>query len=443
MSKTLKAGASQIDIGPTDSQFLFGYPHVERYSTGIHDHLWSSALYLSDGHEQVLFIANDIIFVGKQTAAQARQEISARTGIQPENIMVTATHTHSGPNTVDYISNQADPNVPKADQRYVTFMKDCIVQAGIQAFEDAQPAKIGLILADDTGVGTNRRDPKGPADHQVPVLLVKNAETNANIACMLICSMHPTVLHEDSTLVSGDFPGMARIYLQEKVLGKDCPVLHHTGPSGNQSPRHVTQANTFDEAERLGKILGKAIEQAINGIQLHDTLKVSATSAEISDLPRKAFLSVQQAETNLKNAVARLEQLRHDYAPKQDIRTAECDWFGAEEVLTLAKAAQDNSLQKAYAKCLPAEIQVIRIGPWNFVGWPGECFIEYALQVKNTLSETFVISLANGEMQGYIVTQEAAEEGGYEASNALFSYQAGELFVDKTLQLMKERDRVS
>ena len=68
--------------------------------------------------------------------------------------------------------------------------------------------------------------------------------------------MHPTVLHEDSTLVSGDFPAMTRQYLQEHVLGADCPVLYHTGPSGNQSPRHVTRANTFDEAERLGGLLG-------------------------------------------------------------------------------------------------------------------------------------------------------------------------------------------
>ena len=52
----LKAGAAQVDISPKDSQFLFGYPHVKRYSTGIHDKLWSSALYLSDGDEQVLLI---------------------------------------------------------------------------------------------------------------------------------------------------------------------------------------------------------------------------------------------------------------------------------------------------------------------------------------------------------------------------------------------------
>jgi hypothetical protein len=45
--------------------------------------------------------------------------------------------------------------------------------------------------------------------------------------------------------------------------------------------------------------------------------------------------------------------------------------------------------------------------------------------------------MANGETQGYITTKEAAEEGGYEASNALFSYETGLLFVEKTLEMCK------
>ena len=37
----LIAGSAQVDISPKDSQFLFGYPHVERYSTEINDPLWN------------------------------------------------------------------------------------------------------------------------------------------------------------------------------------------------------------------------------------------------------------------------------------------------------------------------------------------------------------------------------------------------------------------
>ena len=95
-------------------------------------------------------------------------------------------------------------------------------------------------------------------------------------------------------------------------------------------------------------------------------------------------------------------------------------------------------LEKTYKNCLPAEIQIIKVGQWSFVGWQGEMFIEYSLDVKDKNKNTFIISLANGEMQGYIVTKEAAEEGGYEASNALFSYQSGQILIDKTIEILDE-----
>src|SRR5204863_9550945 len=120
-----------------------------------------------------------------------------------------------------------------------------------------------LTVADGSCVGTNRHDPAGPSDPQVPVLLVRDRDSQTFLSAMIVCSMHPTVLHEDSTLISGDFPAMTREYLQEHVLGRDCPVLYHMGLSGNQSPRHVTRSNTFDEAERLGGLLGRSIEKGV------------------------------------------------------------------------------------------------------------------------------------------------------------------------------------
>ncbi len=89
-----------------------------------------------------------------------------------------------------------------------------------------------------------------------------------------------------------------------------------------------------------------------------------------------------------------------------------------------------------YDSYMPAEIQVFAIGDWTFVAWPGEVFIEYALAVKAERPDTFVISLANGELQGYIVTPEAAAEGGYEASNALFDAASGQVLVNKTLEML-------
>ena len=436
MSEKLIAGAAQARITPIDSQFLFGYPHVKRYSTGVYDQLLSSALYLSDGSTKLMFIANDIIFIPSDLSGRVRKRIEKATSIPACNIMVTATHSHSGPITVDYLSNEADPIVPKADAKYLQLMEDSICNAAVTAYKSSRSAELGLALTDATGIGTNRRDPSGPADLNVPVLALRDAQSQKITATMLICNMHPTVLHEDSTLLSGDFPGLARLYLQNK-LSRECVVLHHTGPEGNQSPRHVTKANTFDEAEQLGEILGQAVEKALATIEFTDSLKLAAAQSFV-ELPAREFPSVQEAQTRLDKSVAKLDHLRKSAASRAEIRTAECDWFGAEETLTLAKAAADGRLEEFQRLCMPAEIQVFAIGKWKFAGWPGEIFIEFGLAVKEKSANTYVIALANGELQGYIVTPEADAKGGYEASNAMFKPQSGQILVDTTTKILRQ-----
>jgi neutral ceramidase len=431
---TLRAGAAAVDISPRDSQFLYGYPHVERFSTGIHDPLLATALFLTNGRTPLMFISNDIIFVGKTTAQRTRRLIEEKTGIPGRNIMITATHTHSGPKTVDYISNEDDPAVPKTDPRYLRLLEDGILAAATAAYGAARPAEIGLTVADGTGVGTNRRDPiYGPSDPQVPVLAVRSG--GSIIACMVTCSMHPTVLHEDSTLVTADFPGVARRYLQENLLGPECPVLYHTGPAGNQSVRYMTRENSFPECERLGTQLGKAIAAEIPGIQYTGSVSLAAMQA-FSDLPRRALPSVTEAQRQLKQTADRLAHLRQSGAPAQQVRRAEVDWFGAEESLTLARAAAEDRMEAVYQSCLPAEVQVLRVGPWSFVGWPGEIFVEYALAVKARCKDTFLISLANGELQGYIATEAEAQHGGYEVTNAVFSPETGNVLVRTSLELL-------
>ena len=433
----LLANAAQLDITPPGSVFLAGYPHVRRMSTGVHDPLLSCALHLANGPSRVLLIANDIIYLSKVSVARCRGEIAQRTGVPAKNILISVTHTHSGPKMLDPIATSADGSVPATDPQVVRFIEDRIIECATRAAKNPKPAEVGLVVADAAGVGTNRRDPNGTKDLDVPVLLVRDAASHKPIAAMLVCCMHPTVLHEDSTLISGDFPAMARQKLQRSALGEECVVLYHTGPAGNQSPRHVTRANTFAEAERLGGILADAVAKAMPaGVPYVRNVRPRVRAAEVH-LPLRSFPSEADARAKLDRAAARLADLRASGTPRTAIRTAEVDWFGAEETLTLARAAADGSLQHAAAASMPAEIQVVSIGDWNFVGWPGEMFVEFGLAVKRERPGTFVISYANGELQGYLVTREAAEEGGYESQNAIFqSPESGDLLVQGTLQLL-------
>ena len=192
--RRLVAGAGVVDISPRDTQYLFGYPHVERYSTGLNDPLLSSALYLSDGSSQMMFVANDIIFVPRTTAERVRSRIQDATGVPADQILLSATHTHSGPSTVDYISLEHDPTVPPVDPAYLQFFEDGIVAAASAAWRAAEPAEIGFGIADGTGTGTNRRDPQGPSDPEVPVLLVRS------VATARLAGLHAGLFHASHRL---------------------------------------------------------------------------------------------------------------------------------------------------------------------------------------------------------------------------------------------------
>lgn len=431
------AGTAVRNITPESTQFLYGYPHVERYSTGVHDPLQSCALYLESNGQRCILSANDIISFDKPLISRIKSGISDQTGISGDNIAIGATHTHSGPRTVLHASAEDDSVVPPPDKVYVDFLVEQVVAAAVAASKNPQPVSVEFGSSYAEGIGTNRRDPDGPSDLSVPVILFRRGDGRP-AACVCVYSMHPTVLHEDSTLISSDFPGMARAYLMREVFKSNVPVLMFMGAAGNQSPRHVTRENTFEEATRIGNILGAAVARALShAVVVKDP--VLDVRSGLLDLPPKQLPALSAAERRQKQTAARLESLRVRDATPQEIRTAECDWFGAEEIVTLVKLHEVGRLRQSYDAILPADLIAIGIGNYYLVGWPCEIFVEYQLRLKQEVSNVFPICLTNGELHGYLVTPEAAEEGGYEASNSLFGPEAAEELYQSTLRLLEKR----
>jgi len=433
----IQAGASSAVITPGTVQFLDGYPHVERYSNGVDTDLFSSALYLTDGSSRWLIIGNDLLFLDKGQVRLLRERIEARTGIPAGHIMVSSTHTHSAPLCREKYPLLPGDIAPPADREFIEWMLGRIVDNAISATENPQDAEIGRGIADSSQVGGNRRDPSGPSHPCVPVLLIRNAGTAKPIALMLVVSVHPTVLHEDSKLFSGDFPGHARLRLQESLA--DIPVIYHNGASGDQSPRHITRSNTPSEARRLGSLLAESVLQATLAMTYESTIKLSGAT-RLVELPIRKFGGVAEAEQREREIFERFEKMRVSKAERAATRTAECDWFGAERQLQLARLQASGELERRTREvALPAEIQLLRIGEWVFVAWPGEVFVDFALRLRKERPDAFVITCANGTTQGYLVTRQAADEGGYEASVATFlSPDSPRILLDTTLEMLRD-----
>ncbi len=433
------AGAAIIDVTPQKKMFLYGYPHVERISEGVHDPLYASALVIDNGERQIGFCTVDIIFISKEITQEVRARVQTITGIPGRNLMVSASHTHSGP----VISRDVfyDPVVPEEDPGYTSYLVERIVQVYTEAFQNLQESSIAITTANGLGVGGNRRSKTDSVDPEVPVIVLKNRKTDKVFALSTIYCMHPTVLHEDSKCYSADFPGYTRKYINE-AFGKEVILLYHTGPSGNQSPRHFIQSNTLSEALRLGYLLGERIVDQVRQMgpgDFKDWISLSVKQSEVK-LPGKEFMTIEAAEEKVIAVKNRLDKMRIKMAPAAKIRTTECDWFGAEENKQLAEMAANGKLKQVYESILPAEICVVGVDAIYFVFLPGELFVEYSLRIKAALKEeVFIVSLSNGVLSGYIVTEEAEKEGGYEASNSIFPSKAGEVIVRRVLDMIEKR----
>lgn len=432
----LLAGAAIIDVTPKKPMFLHGYPHVERTSIGTNDPLFASALIIDNGENQIGFCAVDVIFISKEITIQVREQVQKATGIKGENLMVSASHTHSGP--VIFSDIFYDPVVPNADPEYIMYLVNKITQVFIEAFNNRKRSKIAITTGDSIGIGGNRHSKTGAIDSEVPIIVLKDFDTGDIFALSIIHCMHPTVLHEDSKLFSADFPGYTRRFISEK-LGEDVVLLYQTGPSGNQSPRHFIDSNTLDEAKRLGFMLGKRITDSI--LKLKESNYQDWHTQHILkfklELPRKKFMTLIEAEKKVTLVKRKLEILRLNGKSAVEIRTAECDWFGAEENMKLTKMFMNGELEKVYDSILPIELNIIALGEIYFVFLPGELFVEYSLRIKEKLpGKVFVNSLSNGVLAGYIVSEEAENEGGYEASNSVFSAEGGALIVELVHEML-------
>lgn len=434
------AGTAVRDITPQRPCFLVGFPHIPRISQGVHDPLLASALCLRSDGRTVLLIALDLLFITPSTASELRVRIARATGVKPDTVFVSCSHTHSGPHTAEVLEWGPSPVVPDIDPAYMAFLMDRIVDAATAAVHSLRPVDVAWCATTVTGAGGNRHDPeRGCRDSEVGLLAVRDRQSRRLCAVSVVYSMHPTVLHEDSKRVSSDFPHFTREFLKARI-DADLTVLYHTGPSGNQSPRYAVRSNTFGEAQRIGEVLGQVIVDRLGALRDEDFVPEAIVDARMKDvaLPRRTLPEVDEARRSLEQFRKIYQELKQRGAGHGPVRTAECDVFGAEETVYLAECQANGRLAEVLAGYTPVSVQVVRVADNYLVGFPGELFTEYGLALKQrTNHRCLPVSLVNGELQGYIVTPLAVAAGLYESNNRVFEPEAGELLMQAAIDLVE------
>ena len=93
----LKVGIAKLDVTPPVGARMAGFAGRVFPSLAVHDPLWARAVIFDDGKQRIGLVQMDLIGVWETTAAKVREGAAKSAGVVPSGLMLSGTHTHSGP----------------------------------------------------------------------------------------------------------------------------------------------------------------------------------------------------------------------------------------------------------------------------------------------------------------------------------------------------------
>ena len=437
----LRAGAAAVRITPAQPMPMAGYYNT-RLSTNTHDELYAKAIVVEQDGTSAALVVCDLISLPRSVVVQAREIISRTTGVPGRNVMISATHSHTGP-VLDTGSSRrtVDGSGSDAVRQYTARLAAKIAESVRLAEATLQQARISVAHEQEDHLSHNRRfhmrdgtvgwnagklntnivRAAGPIDPDVAVLYFESLRTNA-IATYVNFAMHPDTV--GGLEFSADYAfTLSRLLGDYK--GTNMVTVFANGACGNINHVDVHWANSqkgHREAARLGTILAGNVFKAY-------TRLTPVTPGSIQMRSELVKLPLPELKTGeVESARAIVARLGTTNAPKF------LEQVFAFKVLDVA--AREGKPQEV-------EVQVIALGDdLAWVSLPGEIFVELGLEIKkkSPFSHTLIAELANGSI-GYIPNRKAYDEGNYEPVSARCAKGSGELLVESALKLLAEAKR--
>ena len=442
-ASALKAGVAEMDITPPVGHRMAGY-FDERLATGTHDPLKAKAIVLQQGQEKFAFAFCDLVGVSLHVSTNARARFSQLTGIPVANIMISATHSHTGPSfddvRRDFFHEQAMAKLGKDPQEeiyYPDFLAERLVAVLSAANHKLMPAALFAGTANQEGQSFNRRfhmkngtvafnpgqlnptivKPAGPIDPEIGLLLVRGADGARAHGGLTVFACHCDTV--GGTEFSADYPFFLQQALRQE-FGSDFISAFAAGTCGDINHINVAVKESVKGlavAERLGTTLAKT------ALAAHAQLP-AMTRPRLAVKSQRLTVPLQEVTPErAKAAWSRLEMLK----------TGEGGFLEKVEAVKAVDLANRG-------KTWPMEVQVFRLdNDTAIVGLPGEIFVELGLAIKRAspFKRTFVLSLCN-DRPGYVPTLKAFNEGSYEVVNSRVKPGVGETLVETAIDLLKQ-----
>ncbi len=433
---------------PTGWRRAGGYSEV--VSTGVQDPLLAKAMLLSQGDTTVAFVGNDLCSVPRELTDRARKLASEQTGIPFANIVIAATHTHGGPEYHGPMRNFLHAHALKEnngkDSRepidYQAWLVERWTDIIVRAYAARQATKLSVIVPQQQGLAFNRRflmkdgstgwnpgklnpnifRPAGPTDADLPFLLVRDAASGKPIGSLTVFAMH-TAIYSDAPF-GACYPGHLQTHLRQQLDAPGMVSIFGEGCAGDVN--HVDVSTTDPQS-------GDSYAASV-GAKLATTIKQALPFARPIAEGQLAMRSV-----TIRSPVSPVSEA--DYAAaKQLMETLD---HNGEKFLVVVDAWRKILRHEYWQKhggALPQEVQAIRLDrDTAVVTLPNEIFVELGMAIKaaSPFRTTILVSLAN-DLDFYIPTRRAFEEGNYEPTTCPLEPGCGEFLVQAAAKLLNE-----
>ena len=445
-NRVFRAGAAEVDISPRTLPVIVSGGFVERTGDQLQDRLASRALVLDDGAVRLAIVVVDTLMMTRELIDHIKTLAEQKTGIHAENMLISATHTHSAPAVMGCLGTPVD-------EVYLKGFAEQVAASVEFANQRLQPARIGWAVVNDEEHNHCRRwifrpdrmqpdpfgqitvrahmhpgyespnhiGPAGPADTSLSLLAVQNLEGKP-LAVLANYAFH----YFGANPVSGDVCGRFGAALAPLIQNQPNP----TGNSDTPFVGIMSQGTSGDSMWMDYSRPAPSISMA----QYVDGLAKSACEAY------RSVKFLDRCELQVAQTTLTLDRRTPDAA-----RLA----WARETVKNMGDRVPRNQ-QEVYA-CeqvylhdrpqVELRLQVMRIGDLGIVAIPCETFGITGLKLKkrSPLPVTFNIELANGA-EGYIPPPEQHALGGYTtwpARTAGLEVQAEPRIVAALLELLE------
>lgn len=392
-----RAGAASRIITPAPLLPVSGGIGTPKKSIEKKGDLFIRAFVLENGTTRVAFVSVDNLGWPSVLGDKSRALIK---GIKPENVLISATHTHSAPDAYGFPNEKGESF---ADMAYLDRCVKLMAEAVDEAVKNMQPATLKVAMGEAKGkIAYNYYAPQlyDPRCGVIQAIASTGTNEGKTIATLVNYAVHPEVIGSNRGILSPDLCGPLYDRIEAKTGGM---AMFVNGAQGGMVTADVRlddgkEANTWEECIRIGELLAD------------EALRIVSTAPQLS------------------NPALYVSSRRLEFPIDSDIMK-----------YIITKSPLGYKIPKA--NTVDTQLNLINLGPAQILTIPGEALPNIGYYVKRHMPTPypFLFGLTNDAF-GYMLTKvDFNSFKRYEyVSRTSLGEMTGEIYMDNALKLVAD-----